>query len=468
MTRFVRSLASLSDARLLASLVALVRSHRETTAELLLHLAEVDERKHYLGAAYPSLFAYCVGELRMPEDGAARKIHAPRAARRHPQRLAAIAERRLHLTAVNLLAPHLTDENADELLAAATHQGAEAIRALLARRESVLCPDVPELLHSGNEHAPEHVRATLSQRVAAVPEASALAPQPTSAQAGSAPALRVHRVVLELTDAEWELLQYAAALDSHVVVARDRTALVMRALASHVERLEKRRFGGRRLANGETAGGAAAAAEAVQPAHAAVRASRRIPTHIRREVWARDGGRCTFASAAGHRCDARERLEFDHATPVTRGGESVASSLRLRCRAHNRFEAEHVFGRGFMDGRIATARQRSALARGGRERERSRGTTAAAREPTASATPTRFATPGVTPSTRADAAPEAVPPTPTAAPDVRPWLRALGFGAAEVRDAAARCEALPSQTSLEDRVRFALRGLAPPSRRPAA
>jgi hypothetical protein len=39
--------------------------------------------------------------------------------------------------------------------------------------------------------------------------------------------------------------------------------------------------------------------------------------------------------------------------------------------------------------------------------------------------------------------------------DVVPWLRALGFSAAEARRAAARCEDIPD-ASLEERVRVAL------------
>jgi hypothetical protein len=48
--------------------------------------------------------------------------------------------------------------------------------------------------------------------------------------------------------------------------------------------------------------------------------------------------------------------------------------------------------------------------------------------------------------------------------DVTPWLRALGFNAAEARRAAVACDALPGAT-LEERVRFSLSLLKPPHRR---
>ena len=52
--------------------------------------------------------------------------------------------------------------------------------------------------------------------------------------------------------------------------------------------------------------------------------------------------------------------------------------------------------------------------------------------------------------------------------DVTPWLRQLGVRAEQARRIAASCEALPPETSLAGRVRFAVRQLAPPHRHVAA
>jgi len=49
--------------------------------------------------------------------------------------------------------------------------------------------------------------------------------------------------------------------------------------------------------------------------------------------------------------------------------------------------------------------------------------------------------------------------------DVAPWLRALGFRADEARQAAAQCDATVPDAPLEERLRAALRFLAPPARR---
>lgn len=73
-----------------------------------------------------------------------------------------------------------------------------------------------------------------------------------------------------------------------------------------------------------------------------------IPAQVRREVWLRDGGRCAWTSADGHRCGSRWKLEFDHLVPVARGGGSTASNVRLACQRHNQLHAEQTFGRKHM------------------------------------------------------------------------------------------------------------------------
>jgi len=69
---------------------------------------------------------------------------------------------------------------------------------------------------------------------------------------------------------------------------------------------------------------------------------------VRRAVRARDGDRCTFVGDSGKRCGARKLLQFDHVDPVGRGGQATVENIRLRCRAHNQFEAERTYGADFM------------------------------------------------------------------------------------------------------------------------
>lgn len=60
-----------------------------------------------------------------------------------------------------------------------------------------------------------------------------------------------------------------------------------------------------------------------------------ISESVRHEVWRRDGGACVD-------CGSRERLEFDHIVPVSRGGSNTARNIELRCEVCNRRKAANV------------------------------------------------------------------------------------------------------------------------------
>ena len=143
-------------------------------------------------------------------------------------------------------------------------------------------------------------------------------------------------------------------------------------------------------------------------------------------VWKRDGGRCTFTTETGHRCPARDLLQYDHIDPVARGGEATVENLRLRCRTHNQLDAEQAFGKEFIAEKRETAR-----------RER-----AATRQQAANAKLL------ASPDRDADPDPER---------DVVPRLRQLRCRPEHIRLAASHCESLPEGTSLDDRVREAVR-----------
>jgi len=72
--------------------------------------------------------------------------------------------------------------------------------------------------------------------------------------------------------------------------------------------------------------------------------SRDVPRHVKHAVSQRDGGQCAFVSPDGHRCTERTFLEFHHILPYAQGGLATIENISLRCRRHNQYEAELVFG----------------------------------------------------------------------------------------------------------------------------
>ncbi|HZR08703.1 MAG TPA: hypothetical protein VFA79_08995, partial [Myxococcales bacterium] len=130
---------SMSSTELLASARALVRRSHDVEADLLVHLAEIDDRRLYLEVPFPSMFAFCVGELSFSEDAAYNRIMVARAGRRFPMVIEAIRAGRVHLWGMRLLVPHLTEANHRELIAQASGKTKRDIEEQIA----ALAPRAP-------------------------------------------------------------------------------------------------------------------------------------------------------------------------------------------------------------------------------------------------------------------------------------------------------------------------------------
>ncbi len=59
---------------------------------------------------------------------------------------------------------------------------------------------------------------------------------------------------------------------------------------------------------------------------------RAIPAAVKRQVWQRDGGRCSYVDReTGRRCNSRYMIEIDHILPHALGGGADPENLRLLC-----------------------------------------------------------------------------------------------------------------------------------------
>ena len=88
------TLKRLSDTELVTRVKSLASRARQVTAELVVHLAELDTRDVHLRAGYASLFLYCREVLRLSGHEAYNRIEVARAARRFPVILDLLVEDR--------------------------------------------------------------------------------------------------------------------------------------------------------------------------------------------------------------------------------------------------------------------------------------------------------------------------------------------------------------------------------------
>jgi hypothetical protein len=120
-------LKSLSDDELLVQLLAVLKRSRRAESVLVAHLGEVDRRRLFAREACPSMHKYCTDVLHLSDAEAYFRITAARVSRRFPALLTMLEDGRLHLSGIEVLAPHLTEANCDELLTRATPSTTSAV-----------------------------------------------------------------------------------------------------------------------------------------------------------------------------------------------------------------------------------------------------------------------------------------------------------------------------------------------------
>ncbi|ACG72140.1 HNH nuclease [Anaeromyxobacter sp. K] len=337
-------------------LVSLLRSERHAMAEFLVALAEFDGRGLWRERGHTSLFSFLRRELGLSAGAAQYRKTAAELIQRYPAIEGALREGKLCLSSVCELAKVVTTENCAEVLprfyGLSSRDAAEVAASIRPvenppRREVIVpirgaCsaatgasgPAAPLLFRAPETPVPSGVEA------AGHPESARSAPVElravTSAtNASSVDWLDGDQARMHLTVSKAFLKKLEAARDalSHAMPGASREHVLEAALDVLL--------GERSRQKGLTA----------RP-QKTIRPSKpdHIPAHVRREVWRRDGGRCTFVLPSGESCGSTHQLELDHVVPRARGGASTADNLRIRCKGHNLEEARRVFGDAVMAG----------------------------------------------------------------------------------------------------------------------
>ena len=266
--------------------------------------------------------------LHLSEDAVYNRITAARAARRYPAIIEKLESGALSPTTVRLLARHLTRENHQELLAAASGKGKQAVEELLARRfpqpdvagrVRKVRPPVNVTSHHGRargEH-PSPGRG-LPQSAAGAAAAAAGTEAPLALTVPG----RARAVVRPLAPERYEIrftasgemrekLRVAQDLLGHAIPSGDIAQVFDRALTLLVADLSRKKF--------------AATAAAPEP-----RPIGRVAEHPGGGEACRQRarpGRCAFVSPNGRRCNERRFLEFHHVVPYAAGGIPTVENI---------------------------------------------------------------------------------------------------------------------------------------------
>src|SRR5262245_61467123 len=176
MAQALEQVSRLTDTELVCRLERLVQADRALSAKLLVHLGELDERKLFLARGYSSTFDYCRSALRMSEAEAYLRIQAARVGRRFPVVVERLGAGAVHLSAIKMLASHLTEDNHVQLLDRVRGRTKREIEVLVA--ELAPKPDMPARMRKLPDARVRAPQASSTALATAVDQASADAPRP--------------------------------------------------------------------------------------------------------------------------------------------------------------------------------------------------------------------------------------------------------------------------------------------------
>jgi hypothetical protein len=250
-----------------------------------------------------------VERLGYSEDGANKRVRVARLVQRFPQALDELASGEVHLTGLFLLSGHLTEDNAEQLLAEARGKSKRQLEELIARWFPQ--PDVPA---TATPAAPVPAQTELST-MSGTGNPAPLAPTPRPRVEPLSPA----RVRVEFTAhaAFRAKLEQAQNLLSHKLPSGDLATILELALDRLIAEETKRHAG------------------AGKP---------------------RKRRQCTFTDTEGRRCSEMRFLTIEHVDPFAKGGATTVDNCSLLCSSHNAHRARQVFGEEHIQNKLAEAR----------------------------------------------------------------------------------------------------------------
>src|SRR3954454_16313335 len=132
----LRSLTEISNDSLLEKVKALHSKSCEMTAELILHLAEMERRKLYLVAGFSSLHRYCIEELKCSEAGANRRVRAAWCLMKAPEVYEKVKRGETTLTALAEISPVITNENGSTVIQSILGKSTREVQCMRAELSS--------------------------------------------------------------------------------------------------------------------------------------------------------------------------------------------------------------------------------------------------------------------------------------------------------------------------------------------
>lgn len=381
---YFRMLQNFSGEELDQSAKELVSDEKQDVARLIAHLAEIGERDYHVELGYKTLFLYCTLRLNLGEGTVYRRTQVARVCRRFPQILEALHSGRLHLTAASLIAPHLTEENVDDIITKAERKTKREINEFLvtlAPQEEFKSSVRKQPARSGNRNQKKSEGSTTED------EGTQRGVIPYLSEGGCTPDIlrpatedrynfrfNARKTFAEKFERMAEVLgvehphQHLEELFERGIEAVLDKEDPKRKLERRRQREEKKQAA--RSGEEDKERSAVRERDETEGSESANRTvSRYVPAEVRERVLEKAGYRCEFYGPDGSRCRCRTGLQIEHTLPFAVYRTHDERFLKVFCSAHNRYAAKRYYGSEFIQQKIDAAKCRSK--KGDRARVRS-------------------------------------------------------------------------------------------------
>ncbi|MGM0484712.1 MAG: HNH endonuclease [Candidatus Krumholzibacteriota bacterium] len=302
---------------LLGNLDSLNDRERKLKVKILLYLREIDRRKLYLEQGYSSMFDFCINYLKYSESTAVRRIKAERALGRSKKIIRMLLSGEMTVTGLSKIESICRPENTEAILERAAGCSCRELDILKARH----CPSEPK---------PEKVKPVFVKTELKIKsEPSNGGKKFTANTEGASPVLEEKYRLEFMVDKETmnKIKRAKSLLSTRYPKGVKLETLFRELLDGYLEKNDpNRRESDKDIKSNN------------------LNRTRYIPRKVKDLVYRRDGGRCSFVSKNGRRCNSTWNLQYDHIVPFGKGGDNSPENLRLLCGRHNQLMAEREYG----------------------------------------------------------------------------------------------------------------------------
>jgi hypothetical protein len=289
---------------LVSELKSLVHEERKIGLEIVHYLKEVDSRAIYLEQGFPTLFEWAISVLGYSTGSAHRRIQAMRLLRVLPEMEEKISAGDLSFSVASQAQSFFKRED-------------------LLRREE----NKPRLTRDEKKTVVESLFGTSTRECER--KLAAISPKAMLPEDKLKPLNQTDVLVQFVADQSLiDKLDALKGLLAHTNYEGNLSKLIDKIADMALERLKPKEP-------------TAEEVQALEKNPVVASKSRNIPKSVKRVVWKRDQGRCTYQDPkTGKKCDSSHSIDFDHIIPYSWGGTHQPKNIQLLCSPHHAYRTK--------------------------------------------------------------------------------------------------------------------------------